>query len=388
MFETTNSRGEDLKPLEMAKAVLMRICHTRADSDAEQARQEWLSVIERAKSADSSKPTRPIKDVLAVTDQFDTPRDLSSRKVVDHLRDVLTSSNQSVEDTIRWIDSHLEAYESVRTASVSEFSEPVNQQVNAYIRQFTEKNSHAGIVLYWLYQNHDQSQLIEALELATTLSLRLNLANKTAYKKRDAIHDVYTRLRNGEDMESAFAKQISESTPSNEALKPQLEDRDFKRNAVTKYVLWRVEADHFSGGRRYPLPGESCDIEHIAPDQAFSADKYTTWEAVFNHQPDKFDEYKKRVGNLTLLEDRANQEAGSDPFRQKRRHYGSSDFEMSKQLTQFDKWSFDHIEARTEKLAALIVDSFSIKDGVEVTEVSKADGGESLDYWEDVEADD
>jgi uncharacterized protein with ParB-like and HNH nuclease domain len=382
MFETTNSRGMDLQPLEMAKAILMRIAH-RSQADEETVRRLWLSVLETARGVDSGKPPRPIKDVLAVSDTFSAPVELSGRQFVGHIRSLFNDSDR-IERDLRQIDDQLSEYQKIVTASVSRFSKRQNAKINSLIRQFNQKNSHAGILLHWLFDNYENAdRLIAILDLAVILRARLILADRTAYKKRDAVHAVYKQLSNGVEAERAIKDTIAEHTPTDESLRIEIQQRTFRKNASTRQILYRVEADHFGGpavsDTGYPSPGEDFEIEHIAPEQSFSADKYTAWRRVLDHEREQFKKHRKRLGNLTLLREPQNIQAGTEPFSEKSQVYRDSDFGMAKAVTEYDGWGFKQIQQRTERMATLVVDSFSVSTDATTTGVT--DGAGSLNSW-------
>lgn len=385
MFETTNSRGMDLSALEMTKAILMRMAH-RGTANEEQVRNLWLEILETARSIDKGKPTRPIKDILAVSEDYSAPTELSGKQFVGHIRTVF--DDETVMQDLKYIDENIERYKIIKTARVDRFSRRKNAKINSQIKQFKAKNPNAGIILYWLFENFDSpDKIMSALDLGIILNVRLTLSDKAAWQKRDAMHSVYNQIESGEPVEQVFKGAIREETPNDEALKIELRDFQFKNNDLTRYILYRLEADHFGGpavkNTNYPAPGEDFEIEHIAPMQAMSADKYTSWNRVFNHNQKRFEgTERKRIGNLTLLRNPQNIEAGTDPFAEKAEIYKQSDFAMSIDVAEkYDEWGFEQIKNRSEDMAGFIVDSFSIEDK-QVIETTP-DGGRSLKQWMD-----
>jgi len=296
---------------------------------------------------------------------------------VQHIRTVFgEQTDEAVADVLRWIAGELETYERIKRGRVSTYSDRQNAHINALIRQFNEKNSYSGLILYWLFSNTDDvGRLISALDWCAKQSLRLFLADKTAYKKRDAMQGVYNALANGTSPENAVKKQMRERTPNDRSLELELEQRDFPRNDALRYVLYRVEIEHFGGpavrGSEYLAAGEDVEIEHIAPMQAFSAKKYSSWRPVLNNDSERFDAQRRRLGNLTLLRSRQNQAAGTEPFEDKCNKYRNSDFGMSQQLErEYDSWGYNEIADRTAKMANLAVRTFSA-DGYAAQQRSK-----------------
>jgi len=392
MFSTTNSRGLDLSKLEVVKSIVMRIAY-REDEDEEKARRLWADVVNIAKDADSGKPRRAIKDVFFVKSAINAAKESSkggSSEFIDFMRSVFSDrSDGGVNNRLEWLVEMLKDYSQIKNAHVSRYNERHNGHINSLIRQFNSKNPHSGIILYWLFDNlDDPAELIEALDWAAKLALRLYLADKTAGKRRSAIHGAVTNLENGMSPKRAFKEQMREYTPADRALHIQLKDRLFKRCETIKYVLYRVEVDHYAGtigGTRYPTGGEDIELEHIAPMRTFSADKYSRWREVVDNNETRFENERKRLGNLTLLRSRQNQAAGAEPFKNKCEKYRTSEFRMSKKIPEeHSGWGFGQINARTRSLAKLTVQTFSA-DGYDQsrTAVRGSDADESLSRLQD-----
>lgn len=388
MFEG-NGRGLDLTPIEMSKSVIMKTAHRRDMSNSDTVKRLWAKILGLAESADPSKPRRAVNDVLLVTDRFDTPNDLTGDGFVRHIQHIFSNeTDEPVEDVLSWLVTHLEEYERIKQANVTSFHKPQNARINSLIRQFTVKNSYAGLVLFWLFENRSQpGKLIPALDWCSKLSMRLYLADMTAYKKRDAVQGVWQDLKNGIPAPSAVKNQMRNYTPNDKALEIELNRRELSRNRATRNVLYRIEAEHFNGaavgGSDYPTAGEDIEVEHIAPMQAFSADKYLQWRSVFNGEQDRFESHRKRLGNLTLLRSRRNVEAGTEPFSEKCDYYEKSDFEMSRKVDRrYGSWDFSNISERTSNMANLAVRTFSAGSYTsKPVDTVESDGGIKLEDY-------
>jgi hypothetical protein len=364
MFSTTNARGLELSDLEVVKAILLEIA-TRRNEDEDEAQTRWMNALEHAQSADSSKPARAIKDVFFVNSDFNAPVEIKGGFVEFMQRIFAEAADDSVNGLLRWLNNSLEEYKRLKNAHVSKFDRRENEHINALIRQFNAKNPHSGIIIYWLLKNiKEPAELIEAFDWASRLSLRLYLADVRSHQKRTAMHKtIRSLIDDGISPKRAFKKQIHESTPDDRALEIELNSRTFRKNVATRMILYRIEVEHFNGavgGSEYPTAGEDFELEHIAPEQSFSAKKYRKWRRVLDHDEDRFDRQRKRLGNLTLLRSRQNQAAGAEPFRDKCEKYQTSDFGMSRDIAErYDNWGFEQIQARTKSLANLTVQTFS-----------------------------
>ncbi len=391
MFSTTNARGLELSQIDVVKSILMRIAY-RNEEDKDETQRRWTNALDHAESADGSKPKRAIKDVFYINSDFNTPLEFGNRDFASYMQSVFGKrAERSVNELLRWLGESLKDYKHIKNARVKQFSQRENEHINSLIRQFNTKNSHSGIILYWLFEHLDKpAELIEALDWASKLSLRLYLADKTAHKKRTAMFNVVRKLNDGTSPRRAFKREIHESTPADRALEIQLNDRGFKRNRAIRLVLYRVEVEHFGGsvgGSQYPTVGEDFELEHIAPMRTFSADKYSRWRVVVDNDEERFKNERRRLGNLTLLRSRQNQAAGTEPFTNKCQKYRTSDFEMSRHIPkQYSDWGFKQIGNRTAQLANLTVRTFSAGGYTQrpaiTAETDGSGGGRIQDYLE------
>jgi hypothetical protein len=82
---------------------------------------------------------------------------------------------------------------------------------------------------------------------------------------------------------------------------------------------------------------------------------------VLENDPDKFELYKSRVGNITLLEGNLNSSIGNGNFDDKCDVYTNSDLNMSENISHnFSDWGYEEIEDRTESIAGDIVTYWSV----------------------------
>ncbi len=122
---------------------------------------------------------------------------------------------------------------------------------------------------------------------------------------------------------------------------------------MTRYILDTIEREHYSSGGGKTYDRASVDIEHIAPQSALSAEKYESWKPILDVSEAEYkNQYRNRIGNLTLLEERLNEEASTNPFGQKKDQYRLSDFQMTEYLrSNYQEWNTSTIEERSEELA-------------------------------------
>jgi len=151
--------------------------------------------------------------------------------------------------------------------------------------------------------------------------------------------------------------------PSDLEFENNFQERDFRNNDQTKYILDTFEKKHFmknAAGKSIKERSE-VHIEHIAPTSSFTAKKYKKWADYLDIDKAGFENLKTRIGNLTLLEYKLNIRASNKPFLQKKKRYDESSFKMTEKIIEnYSEWKSADILKRTKKLSKIAVDIWSL----------------------------
>lgn len=97
---------------------------------------------------------------------------------------------------------------------------------------------------------------------------------------------------------------------------------------------------------------EDCTIEHILPESPSEE-----WKQEFG---EKYDYYKYRIGNYTLLEKKENSGIGNEIFAIKKNTYKNSAFVMTQEISDESSWSPRSIDERQKAMAKVVEDQWSI----------------------------
>jgi hypothetical protein len=233
------------------------------------------------------------------------------------------------------------------------------------MRFFQSKNAHAPVVLLYLVENVDDSDKIEnLLFLSNQLNVRLNLEDANPAHHRDSMYQLVSRLSdsNKDEWESEIEDIIRDRTVGDDQLFEILKARELPSSKFTRNMLLSLEQDYYrAGSPETRMDPDRVQLEHIAPRRSMTAQAYSSWEAVFNNNEEKFDIYKSRLGNLTLLSDNQNARASNGSFDEKCVEYMNSDIRMTEKIPQeYDDWGFDQIDNRTKTIASDIINLWGI----------------------------
>jgi hypothetical protein len=131
-------------------------------------------------------------------------------------------------------------------------------------------------------------------------------------------------------------------SPSDEEVRQSFATLNFtaSQNSIAQVILRALEYKLRQTEELIIATPERVHLQHIYPQKPAPANRLA------NH-----DEYVGRVGNLTLLDKRLNQEAQNSGFVNKRDNfYHQSEIHLTKELLDKDTWTPAEIDARQQHL--------------------------------------
>jgi len=143
------------------------------------------------------------------------------------------------------------------------------------------------------------------------------------------------------------------------------QDKEFKdafgiatvsKEKLARYYLRAIE-NFKSGGNMPELivnnNPDSVNLEHILPKKPGS--NYPSFNA------EQYESYLKRIGNLTIMNTKLNNEQKSSKFTNKKTEYKKSKIEITKALAEYEgDWKPEYIEKRQNDLADLAIKTWSL----------------------------
>jgi uncharacterized protein with ParB-like and HNH nuclease domain len=354
LFKTLNARG-----LELAQSDLIKneICKTVNEDDIDEAIDIWDEIkiiIEKANgnidsflfhflnSQTKSKELRKNLEIRKGNNKKISYAPIVPEKFVFEIFELLLKDTDDIFELMNEINTNAENY--------SEFLTP-NKKSKAY------------------------ANLIGLKALNITKCYPLLLAGKNTLNEKDfaklanAIEVISFRhsilKEDPKELEKLYYSVLDEISKSkNVALGIQLiqENSTMKRNAefnenflkaspksiTSKYVLYRITR-YFQEAIEWGT--KDIHLEHVMPQKPSGM-----WLKYKKENPDKYDEYLSRVGNLTLLQDKLNQSASNKDFKTKNReYYVKSRLTLTKDsFKKYKSWGYDQIEGRQKELLSMV----------------------------------
>lgn len=373
LFETLNDRGMELSAVDLMKnSLLQTAADKNPDSDRsdeyQHIREQWEYLLENVVH-EISHPDRFFRHFMMSRSEPDIQENISSRTLYDTFKNTIETRIPNSNITlIGYIDEMVDVsnlYIGIVQNSIDEFSGRPQTKINSKIRNLNDiQSSHARtLVLRSFDEFDDSSTILELLNMIEVFMTRWRVADLQTGANLDKIFsDLCSNAFSEDNPLNVIRERLKEEAPSDDEFRAKLANSNFKRNDQTRYILDTIERRHFmtgGGGKTYDRA--SVDIEHIAPQSALTAKKYRPWKEILDIGEAEYNsQYRNRIGNLTLLEERLNEEASDNPFQQKKDQYRLSDFKMTEDIRgKYDEWNIETINERSHDLAEIGVEVWS-----------------------------
>ncbi|MCO8268834.1 DUF1524 domain-containing protein [Haloferax sp. AB510] len=367
LFETLNDRGMELSSVDLMKNSLLQTAtqeYGSGSSEYNHVRSQWEYLLKNVVHQ-IDHPNRFFRHFIMSREVPDYEGNVSSRKLYDVFNEIIDSKLDEVGISIMgYVDEMVDisdTYLGIIDASVDKYNGKQSRKVNARLRNLNDiEASHSRtLILRSIEEFDDSTKTIQVLRLLESFMTRWRVADLTTGASLDRIFSglCSTAFDSANPVDEIRSK-LKEEAPGDDEFRAKFASSEFKQNSMTRYVLDTLEREHYSSGGGKTYDRASVDIEHIAPQAALSADKYSTWRDVLTVGEAEYkNQYRNRIGNLTLLEESLNEEASANPFQQKIDQYRLSDFKMTEDVrSTYSEWTIDTIEKRSDKLAEIAVE--------------------------------
>ena len=349
IFETLNDRGLVLAQIDLIKNYL----YSKSGSRLDEVQTNWNELISKLEAIEEPLLLEYIK-VFWMT-EYGFIREINNK-----LYQAIKSEKRSATE-------------------VNTFVTNLNNDIDLYLALINDNSS-----IWDNYSNEckDYIKTLNYLELKQFRPLALAILKnfeKNEIKKTLKlivswmVRNLIVGSRSGA-MEESFAKNATEITNKKITTASQIkntlkdlvpQDKEFKdafgiatvnKEKLARYYLSAIE--NFKSGGNMPellvnSNPDSVNLEHILPKKPGS--NYPSFNA------EQHESYLKRIGNLTIMNTKLNNEQKSSKFTNKKTEYKKSKIEITKALAEYEgDWKPEYIEKRQNDLADLAVKTWSL----------------------------
>ncbi len=339
VFETLNSRGVKLAPIDLLKNYLFSVVDGSSgsrDRETSHLEERWSKIANTISEASFT-------DFLRVYWNSKYPRVRESGLFKAVRRDI--DDNGKVFELVRSLDADAEIYAAL-SDSESELWSPSEKASIEALKLFRVKQSQSLLLSAHRILNGNGDDFARLLRACVVISFRYNVIvsgatgdQETVYNNlakdvsngkvksvKDIIHGIRPLYKGDDEFRAAFAQKSFPVASSK----------------IVLYILKELECQ--SSQIAFDTHNSRYDLEHIFPINPDS-----DWPGI---PTPRTDDLQLRLGNLSLLEKNLNKDAGNRSFSEKRKIYASSLVPSVKQIAvEYEEWGKKEINERQLNMA-------------------------------------
>lgn len=339
VFETLNARGVRLSATDLLKNYLFSVLDRGGESDHElhSLEERWEALVGRLQSEN-------FPDFLRA--HWNSRHDFARQADLFKIIRSKISDREAVFALLRGMEEDLDTYLALTSPEVSDWS-PEDKNLAGVLKTFRVRQPYP--LLLAARRHFDASDFSGLLRATVVISMRYNVigAFGTAEQER-TYNTVAERIAKGELRELSGALSAMRSIyVEDRAFRAAFAEKvirttDSRNNRVMRFILCALER-HISGND-HNFTSDAFNIEHILPQRAPDG-----WGGFSNEEMDGL---LYRLGNMTLMQARANRDTGNTEYANKRPNYQQSGFVLTQKLAEDNaEWTPERIAVRQSWMA-------------------------------------
>lgn len=367
LFEAMNNRGLSLSPIDLMKNYLLMQASNRNDTDEERIEELWGEVIANIDSLSgiNSPGVTFFRQYFMSSNQYGINEKITTNKLYEPTFTKTIETTNDIEDLMEDIRNKSAQYRKLLEQDVDRFDRAQNIELNRLLQDAkTVSITPFTLFLRAFSETDDVDLLKQVIEKSNALMLRRQICDRNTGPHDTMFNHLAQRMFDESEPLEYMDKYLNseDRIPSDEQFERYFQRESFRKTDRTKYILSKIEEEHFGhGGKEVAKSRYQVHIEHILPEHP-GKNLTQKWLEPFDISDDEHAEYKKRIGNLTLLESDPNIHASNRTLEKKQEYYTEkkTDFEMTQKLVEKSKWDVHQIQNRSKNLAEIAVGVWSL----------------------------
>ncbi len=358
LFETMNNRGLSLSPIDLMKNYLLMKASGREDTDEDRVEDLWGDIImniDNLSGINDSGETF-FRQYFMSSHLLGINQKITKSKLYDPTFTDTINETDDIEELLKDVCEKSKLFRNLIEQDISQFSDSENSEINRLLRDAEIVSITPFTLFLRAFSVTDDVDLLKGIiRRSNALLIRRQICDRNT-GPHDTIFNHLAQKAFEADDPLHYMEDYLESEgrlPNDEQFKRHFAEEDFSRSDRTKYILSKIEEEHFGhGGKEVVESRYQVHIEHILPERP-GKNLTKLWLEPFGISDDEHEDFKKRIGNLTLLEEDPNIRASNRSLDRKQRYYTEekTDFKMTHELLGRSKWDISEIEERSGRLA-------------------------------------
>ena len=348
IFETLNDRGLELAQIDLLKNYL----YSKAGRRLEEAQNSWFELVTRIE--EESLTLTYIKHYWTSIHGFIR---IKNKELYNEIKNKIRTSTEVIT-FINNLKKEVEIYKAILNNNSAFWNDYDNK-----CKEYIETLNYFGLeqyrpLLMSIMRKFSKDEVVKSLKLILSWLVR-NLI--TGSLGGDALEQAYankakeiseSNITNTKELKDSLKEFIS----TDEIFKDKFQIATISKHRLARYYLSAIENYH--RGKENPellvnTSPDSVNLEHILPEKTEG-----NWP---NFTEDEIRTYVKRIGNLTLMKTKENNDFKSSPYNVKKEKYRVSELWVTNSLSNYKEWTIETIKERQKALSEIAIKAWSIE---------------------------
>lgn len=351
LFEILNDRGLELSAVDLIKNfVLMKVASDK--NILKNTIEEWNEMYGKVKD---HEPVKFLRRFILSEWKGNIPETQLYKKVTDLLEK--EKDPQKFYEFVKSLNSSATIYKKISECKTS--SSNVNNKLEDLhsVEVSPSFTLLLKVIHYMEEKKIPEEDVLEILDMIETFHIRWGICELTTWKLDGIYNEICMSLKDVNDpkkFKEVIKQKFSEEIKNNAddgIFKSRFHSKNFKGDEKrTKYILWKL----CGPTGEVTLNIKEINTEHIMP-QTLSEEWIEDLKKKTSKSKEEIITLHKqnvnRIGNLTIIKGEWNRSMSNKLFDEKKEeYYVKSEFEITKELCSYQKWTFEEIEKRTNFL--------------------------------------
>ena len=350
IFETLNDRGLALAQTDLIKNYL----YGKAGNRIDEVQRAWIELVSKIETEDESLLLTYIKHYWFVNYSFVRE---SKNELYKEIKNKINNSTQVIT-FVNNLKNDIEIYLAILNPNSSFWND-----FNNLCRNYIETLNYFSLeqyrpLVFSILKKFNPDEVKKSLKLIVSWLVRNlivgGLGGGTLEKTyAEKAYEIFSEnIKNASELRNSLSSVI----PQDETFKEQFKIATVSKAKYARYYLAAIE--NHKRGKEHPelivnLNPDSVNLEHILPENP--ENNYP------NFTEEQHTAYYKRIGNLTLMKTKENNDFKNSKFSDKKKKYKESDLWITNSLGKYNDWTIETIDKRQSILADLAVNTWSLK---------------------------